>query len=229
MDNIYNIIPTYTKQILKFTNNKNQQYENTSIINITIQNDILIETEHKITKRLIDNELKQIFPIIDNSINTVINYYKDTLRKRSYAKISINDYKSEIETYAIFVYYIFGVSHVLIQKKYRINKKSLLIYEKTDKLPIDIISEAIDTEKFAHKIVIEQSNEDKIISYSDTNKIINALNNTDPATDPVITIPLTDTLNSIILEFYYIIANKLYITKTSDDILSRLIWIILNL
>lgn len=229
MENINKLIPTYTKKILKFTNNKKKYYDNTSIINITICDDILTETEHKTNIRIIDNDIKQILPIVDNSLNIINNEYEDTLRKRSYVKISKTNFTSDSEIYAIFIYHILGISHVLIQIKYHTNDKSLLIYETTNRIPIDIISDAIETEKLAHKIVIEQLHEDKIISKSYTLKIINALNSNDPNTHPVFTIPLTTILNPILLNFYYTVLNKTYISKTPDDILSRLVWIMLNL
>jgi hypothetical protein len=214
-------------KILRFTEQKNHKYDNTSIINIRLHNDILIEIEHKIKQRLIDVEIEQKLPVIENIPLT--NDYHDTSRIRSYVKITKKDINSDIETYSIFIYHILNISHVLILTKYRTNTKSFLIYKTTDKLPDNIISDAIYTENLAHKTVIEKSQDTKIISKSNTSKIVTALNRLDPETHPVITIPLTDILDPILLEFYYVVLNGLHISRTPSDILSRLVWILMNL
>ena len=214
-------------KILKFPEQNKHKFYNTSTINIILHDDILIETEHKIKQRLIDVVIEQKIPVIDNI--PITNDYKDTSRIRSYVKITKKDINSDIETYSIFIYHILNVSHVLILIKYRTNTKSFLIYEKTDKHPDNIISDTIYTENLSHKTVIEKSQDTKIISNFNTSKIITALNNLDPETHPVVTIPLTDILEPTLLEFYYVVLNGLYISKTPSDILSRLVWILMNL
>ena len=214
-------------KILRFSEQKKHKFDNTSTINIRLHNDILIETEHKIKQRLMDVEIEQKLPVIENIPLT--NDYHDTSRIRSYVKITKKDINSDIETYSIFIYHILNVSHVLILTKYRKNTKSFLIYEKTDKQPDTIISDAIYTENLAHHTVIEKSQDTKIISNLNTSNIITALNSSSPETHPVVTIPLTDILDPILLEFYYVVLNGLYISRTPSDILSRLVWILMNL
>lgn len=219
----------YSKKILKFKNKR--IFDDSSIINIILYDDILTEVEHKvnINKRIVDTVIEQKFPVSDNTAIIINDKYDNTLRLKSYAHITKKDPTVNIETYTIIVYNILNVSHVLIRTKHKTNNKSLLIYDTVNDAPNNIISNAIATENLEHYTVIEKSDNNKILSNDETTKIISAINNSDPNTDPVITIPLANTLDPVLLEFYYLVLNNSYISKTPDDILLRLAWIILNL
>lgn len=218
----------YTKKIVRFKKNNKSKFDNTSTINITLTNDILTETEHKIKKRLIDTEIEKVLPIQENK-NISNTQYNNTPRIRTYVKITKKDINSDIETYSLFIYYILDISHVLILTKYRIQNNTFIIYRTTNKLPEQIISDIIYSENLSHNTVIEKSQKNKILSNTETINIINALNSSESNTHPVLNIPLTDNLNPILLELYYTVINNSYISKTSSDMLSRLVWVILNL
>jgi hypothetical protein len=217
---------TFIKTIATFRTK--QTFSNTSNINITLDDDKITETEQKIKKRLVNIELEKVLPIKETK--TIINkQYNDIQRTRSFLKITNKNSNSNIETYYLIIYHILHISHVIILTKYRLQEKLFLIYRTSDSLPEYIISNVIHTENLSHNTVIEKDHNDMILTNKETTSIINALNSFVPDTHPVLTIPLATNLHPILLEFYYIVLNNSYISKTPNDILSRMSWIILNL
>lgn len=206
----------YIKKLARFTKN------------IKLNDDTTSECEHTIQKRLVDTYIDNKLPTFEN--NTAISVqYNNTKRVRSYIKITKKYNNTDINTYSIFTYYILNTSHVLILTKYKIQNKSFIIYKTSNKLPKNIISDNIYTENLSHDTIVEQSHDDKILSNTETTNIINALSSSELNTHPSITIPLSNNLDPLLLELYYIIINNSYISKTPSDTLSRLVWIILNL
>lgn len=96
-----------------------------------------------------------------------------SIRERSYIKIHIQDPSSPIEFYAVYAILLVNDTRVIIERKLRNTDKPLLIYKTTNRLPRDLIEEALNHEKYTKKTIIIQNHEKKPLTNLQTiaNKI----------------------------------------------------------